>query len=338
MNVWRNKSIVNSGVSTTTFYELFGYQNSDIIPGTVTFTLNKEVYAIDENYSWMDYKTGLLTLEWAEPPGEHTIHVRYAYDIPEDGSLPKIKSCVYPTIIIENNDDLIDRVTWYDLPHSCGLPDEKKDNERWKPDNESHRHVFTNDESVKTDVPIGDESKSMIDKIDDFLTTKSNEQAKCKHYLNSNTKYEETKKTDEFKEDKKFTSGKFLASKELDHIKNNAGVHSLWDFNLAFGDTLKGKFESLYTKLYELTEIITIKGAKGEFWIVTSPEIASLFEFSIWFARSEDNIGAYRGTINSKWRLYVDNNIDSKTLVIGCNDTMQDMSHYARLTIHNFVI
>ena len=52
-----------------------------------------------------------------------------------------------------------------------------------------------------------------------------------------------------------------------------------WDFSTALGDTIKEKYESLYVKVVEVTNVVhrkTLRG--GANWIVTSPEVASIFE------------------------------------------------------------
>jgi len=100
----------------------------------------------------------------------------------------------------------------------------------------------------------------------------------------------------------------------LTDLRNNAGTVAAWDFNTALGDTIKEKYESLYVKLVELSNVIhrkTLRG--GANWLVTSPEVASIFETATaGFAPTmsdtfTSSLGIqYVGTINSKWRLYKD--------------------------------
>ncbi len=100
----------------------------------------------------------------------------------------------------------------------------------------------------------------------------------------------------------------------LTDLRNNAGTIAAWDFNTALGDTIKEKYESLYVKLVELSNVIhrkTLRG--GANWLVCSPEVASIFETATaGFAPTmsdtfTSSLGIqYVGTVNSKWRLYKD--------------------------------
>lgn len=100
----------------------------------------------------------------------------------------------------------------------------------------------------------------------------------------------------------------------LTDLRNNAGTVAAWDFNTALGDTIKEKYEALYVKLVELSNVVhrkTLRG--GANWLVTSPEVASIFETATaGFAPTmsdtfTSSLGIqYVGTINSKWRLYKD--------------------------------
>lgn len=100
----------------------------------------------------------------------------------------------------------------------------------------------------------------------------------------------------------------------LTDLRNNAGTIAAWDFNTALGDTVKEKYESLYIKLVEISNVIhrkTLRG--GANWLVCSPEVASIFETATaGFAPTmsdtfTSSLGIqYVGTVNSKWRLYKD--------------------------------
>jgi hypothetical protein len=100
----------------------------------------------------------------------------------------------------------------------------------------------------------------------------------------------------------------------LTDLRNNAGTVAVWDFNTALGDTIKERYESLYIKISEVSAVIhrkTLRG--GANWIVTSPEVASIFETATaGYAPSPSEtfttgLGVqYVGTVNQKWRLYKD--------------------------------
>lgn len=145
----------------------------------------------------------------------------------------------------------------------------------------------------------------------------------------------------------------FFSHEEIADIRNNASTVSYWDFNTALGDTIMEKYESLYVKMVEITNVLLAKGAIGYFWIATSPEIASIFEtatagFNPMGSSHREMIGGiyplglpevyYAGAINCKWRLYIDSQLDKNVAIIGCNDKREPNQHYAKLTVCNFVI
>lgn len=161
----------------------------------------------------------------------------------------------------------------------------------------------------------------------------------------------------------------FFSNDELEDIAKSAGTIAGWDFMTALGDTIKEKYESLYVKVHELTVILLRKGAVGYFWICCSPEIASIFEtctagfypcsneeymqskakmmqqFNIEGNYKELGVAplgipelSYRGSINNRWRLYVNSQMPSNMALVGCNDKREENSHYGRMTIHNFIV
>jgi hypothetical protein len=108
-------------------------------------------------------------------------------------------------------------------------------------------------------------------------------------------------------------------------LRNNAGTVSAWDFNTALGDTIKEKYESLYVKVVEVSNVIhrkTLRG--GANFIVTSPEVASVFETATaGFAPAPSetftsSLGIqYVGTVNNRWRLYKDPLFPTSQLLMG---------------------
>lgn len=120
-------------------------------------------------------------------------------------------------------------------------------------------------------------------------------------------------------------------------LKNNAGTVASWDFNTALGDTIKEKYESLYVKVSEISAVIHRKTLRaGANWIVTSPEVASMFETSVaGFAPAPSetftsSLGVqYVGTVNTKWRLYKDPNFASNQLLMGYKgDSYMDSGYF----------
>jgi len=100
----------------------------------------------------------------------------------------------------------------------------------------------------------------------------------------------------------------------LSDLRNNAGTVASWDFNTALGDTIKEKYESLYVKVVEVSNVVHRKTLRGGCnWLVTSPEVASIFETATaGFAPAPSegftsSLGIqYVGTVNNRWRLYKD--------------------------------
>lgn len=100
----------------------------------------------------------------------------------------------------------------------------------------------------------------------------------------------------------------------LTDLRNNAGTVAAWDFNTALGDTIKEKYESLYVKVVEVSNVVHRKTLRGGCnWLVTSPEVASIFETATaGFAPTPSetftsSLGIqYVGTVSNRWRLYKD--------------------------------
>ena len=123
----------------------------------------------------------------------------------------------------------------------------------------------------------------------------------------------------------------------LTDLRNNAGTVASWDFNTALGDTIKEKYESLYVKVVEVSNIVHRKTLRGGCnWIVTSPEVASIFETATaGFAPAPSetftsSLGIqYVGTVNSRWRLYKDPLIPTGQMVLGYKgDSYMDSGYF----------
>jgi hypothetical protein len=123
----------------------------------------------------------------------------------------------------------------------------------------------------------------------------------------------------------------------LTDIRNNAGTVASWDFNTALGDTIKEKYESLYVKVVEVSNIIhrkTLRG--GANWLVTSPEVASIFETATaGFAPATSetftsSLGIqYVGTVNNRWRMYKDPLFPTNQILMGYKgDSYMDSGYF----------
>lgn len=123
----------------------------------------------------------------------------------------------------------------------------------------------------------------------------------------------------------------------LTDLRNNSGTVTAWDFNTALGETIKEKYESLYVKVVEVSNVIhrkTLRG--GANWIVTSPEVASIFETATaGFAPAPSetftsSLGIqYVGTVNNRWRLYKDPLFPTNQLLMGYKgDSYMDSGYF----------
>lgn len=123
----------------------------------------------------------------------------------------------------------------------------------------------------------------------------------------------------------------------LGDLRNNAGTVASWDFSTALGDTIKEKYESLYVKVTEVSTVIHRKTLRsGANWIVTSPEVAAIFETATaGFAPAPSetftsSLGVqYVGSVNSKWRVYKDPLFPTGSLLMGYKgDSYMDSGYF----------
>lgn len=123
----------------------------------------------------------------------------------------------------------------------------------------------------------------------------------------------------------------------LTDLRNNAGTVSAWDFNTALGDTIKEKYEALYIKLVEISNVVHRKTLRGGCnWIVCSPEVASIFESATagFGPTMSDNFTGslgiqYVGTINGKWKMYKDPLFPTGQILLGYKgDSYMDSGYY----------
>lgn len=123
----------------------------------------------------------------------------------------------------------------------------------------------------------------------------------------------------------------------LTDLRNNAGTVSVWDFNTAYGDTIKEKYESLYVKVVEISNVVHRKTLRGGCnWLVTSPEVASVFETATaGFAPAPSetftsSLGIqYVGTVNNRWRLYKDPLFPTGQILLGYKgDSYMDSGYF----------
>lgn len=111
----------------------------------------------------------------------------------------------------------------------------------------------------------------------------------------------------------------------LRDLLRGAGTVSSWDYSTALGDTIKERYESLYVKLTELSAVVHRKTLRGSAnWIVTSPEVASLFETATagYAPITNDTFTTalgiqYVGTVSQRWKVFKDPLFKHNQILVG---------------------
>lgn len=111
----------------------------------------------------------------------------------------------------------------------------------------------------------------------------------------------------------------------LGELLNRALVTTSWDLSTALGVNIKERYESLYVKLVQVSAAIhrrTLRGPAN--WIVTSPEVAAIFETAVaGFApipseTFSSGLGIqYVGTVGRRWQLFKDPNFAQDKILMG---------------------
>lgn len=123
----------------------------------------------------------------------------------------------------------------------------------------------------------------------------------------------------------------------ITNLRSNAGTNVTWDYNTALGDTVKEKYEALFVKVSQVSNLIHKKTLRsGANWIVCSPEVASIFETATaGFAPAPSesftsSLGVqYVGTVSNRWKLYKDPQFPTNKLLMGYKgDTYMDSGFF----------
>ncbi len=137
---------------------------------------------------------------------------------------------------------------------------------------------------------------------------------------------------------------KFCNNEILTKLRDEAVTKASWNYGTAIGDSIRERYEGLWLTIVEVTNVCVRKGAKGLFWIVTSPEIASIFESMFAHPLEPQReihipIGGEEicniGVIKSKWRLFADPKWNQNEILIGANWNAKP-EHAATITVINF--
>lgn len=139
----------------------------------------------------------------------------------------------------------------------------------------------------------------------------------------------------------------FENHKAVEECFRNAGTISAADWRCFLGDTFAEKFESLYVKIVELSNVIVRKGFAGYFWLVCSPETFAViqsggkmqYEYAPRFVKSI----VLRGLLEGEWRVYTDADMKPGQVLIGSSsssvalDMDANPRRFATLTLANFI-
>lgn len=137
----------------------------------------------------------------------------------------------------------------------------------------------------------------------------------------------------------------FITKETLHSINSEIDNVTCVDWNYCIGDTILEKFKTLFFQIQLQTNKLVKNGASGYFWIVGSHDIMALFDVALntplltsdehFEIKNNDKIN-YKGMLSSKWRLYECNWwLPDGSLIIGCNDNLQDSKHYLRINVWN---
>lgn len=138
-----------------------------------------------------------------------------------------------------------------------------------------------------------------------------------------------------------------------------ATIRTEWDFSDCLGDTIKEKYEALCEEVADLTVCIRASVLKhdgpnfdGNCWMVTSPEIGSIFEtatagFEPSASRIECNGLILVGEVEGRWRLfnhagcrdYGCRDMDNDIIVVGCGmpPTQLTTHHIGVVTARHYI-
>jgi hypothetical protein len=132
----------------------------------------------------------------------------------------------------------------------------------------------------------------------------------------------------------------------VDWFLTNAGTKTEVDWATFLGDTIKEKHQNLFDLLDKTTKKLITLGAKGYFWIIAHPEMASIFETATvgWAPAYFEqiplgyNIVMFMGIMSKRWRIYTDPQLDKGQILIGAGFSKKHPNYYCNLKITNFEV
>lgn len=125
------------------------------------------------------------------------------------------------------------------------------------------------------------------------------------------------------------------------------------DFNNCLGDTIRERYEYIYSRLVSIHDaLVRRSNRKGESWLVTSPEISSLFEtmhygfspLSVaptragYIGQDENSHPTYAGVVGHRWHLYKHIDYPQGEMILGIGRNNIPDNNLTVVTVENFVI
>jgi len=138
----------------------------------------------------------------------------------------------------------------------------------------------------------------------------------------------------------------FFTHRLVEELSKAAATKERINWDQLFGETIEERRGDLYCSLKDHTQTIVKLGGKGFFWIVTSPELASILssskqEFNFSDAADQMPLGydyvLFEGILQKRWRVYSDPLVPINQVLIGTGFRKKISAYYAVLTIDNFV-
>jgi hypothetical protein len=132
---------------------------------------------------------------------------------------------------------------------------------------------------------------------------------------------------------------------DLLNLLDNAGTVSCWDYNTSLGDTIREKYETLAYKIIEVAKVISHKITKPEFfWAALPSQLAVAVEIGLDRTTIPDYIPMggkdprFIGTLMNRVKMYDCPCLPENKILIGCGTEPKDSSHYAKISVCNFVV
>lgn len=134
---------------------------------------------------------------------------------------------------------------------------------------------------------------------------------------------------------------KFFTHPVVDWFLTNAGSTETvnWD-DVIDNKNKENKYQKLVQKLYEITDSVVKKGAKGYFWLICSPQVSDMLatqkSFNSAFLEQFPlgyQIVLHMGTLEKRWRIYSDLALNNNTMLLGAGFSKKHLNYYCKINL-----